>query len=396
MFQQVEQAPPDAILGLNEAFQRDPATDKINLTVGVFKDASGKTPVLNCVKEAERRLVQSEATKSYLGIDGMPKFDELARNLLFGEEHEIVTSGRCATLQTPGGTGALRVAADLVKKVSANVKIWCSDPTWPNHPSVFRAAGMESVTYPYFDPATNSVKIDEMLNAVRSMPSGDVICLHACCHNPTGADPSPEQWKQIADAVYEQGLIPLIDFAYQGFGDGLQEDAAGLHEFCRPGCELIVASSYSKNFGLYRERIGALSIVATDEDAAQRVLSQAKICVRTNYSNPPAHGAGIVATILEDADLRAAWESELTEMRDRINSMRRQFSEMMSAKCPQRDFSYLAEGRGMFSFSGLTAEQVDLLREKHSVYIVRNGRINVAGMTDDNIEQLCDRIASVL
>ncbi|NOX53812.1 MAG: aspartate/tyrosine/aromatic aminotransferase [Planctomycetes bacterium] len=396
MFEQLQPAPPDAILGLTEAFRKDARPEKINLTVGVYKDASGQTPILRCVKEAEKRLLESESSKSYLGIDGIPEYGRLVRELLWGPQHEIVTSSRAVTLQTPGGTGALRVAGDFLHKLFPSAKIWCSQPTWANHPGVFKAAGLTVETYPYFDPERNSLKFDALIEALQQIPAGDVICLHACCHNPTGVDPTPEQWKQIADVVQERGILPLVDFAYQGFGVGFDEDAAGLRELSRPGMELIVASSFSKNFGLYCERVGALTVVAASAETAQTALSQLKICVRTNYSNPPYHGGGIVATVLQDAELRSTWEQEVATMRDRINGMRKLFADTMAQKTSARDFSFIKNQHGMFSQSGLTPEQVDRLREDYAIYIVRNGRINVAGMTEDNMERLCDAIASVL
>jgi len=397
MFETLEVAPPDAILGLTEAFKADPHPDKINLSVGVYKAADGTTPVLRCVKEAERRLLADESTKSYLGIDGLPEFSRRARKLLFGDEHEIATSCRAVTLQTPGGTGALRVAADFLKQKLPTAKIWCSNPTWVNHPKVFAAADREVETYAYIDAAGTGLDFAAMLQSLQQIPAGDVVLLHGCCHNPTGIDPTPQQWKQIGDLVQARNLLPLIDFAYQGFGDGIDEDAVGLREVVRPGTEAIVCSSFSKNFGLYCERVGALTLIATTADAAQAALSHAKIAVRTNYSNPPKHGAAIVATVLADAELRADWKEELAGMRRRINAMRELFVAKMKERASARDFSFIARQRGMFSFSGLTPLQVDELKTKHSVYVVTaGGRINVAGMTEQNIDRLSDAVASVL
>jgi len=267
---------------------------------------------------------------------------------------------------------------------------------WPNHPNVFRAAGHEVHTYPYFHAETNGLKFDDMLAAIRAMPAGDVLLLHGCCHNPTGIDPTPEQWAQIADAVAESGVLPLVDFAYQGLANGLREDAVGLLALCRPGTEVMVASSFSKNFGLYNERVGALTVVTSSPEAAQAVLSHVSKVIRANYSNPPAHGAAIVTTILNDPELRAMWEDEVTEMRDRINTMRDLFCRTLAAKGVDRDFDYIRRQRGMFSFSGLTPAQVQALRDKHSVYIIGNGRINVAGMTQANMDALCEAIADVI
>jgi aspartate aminotransferase len=395
MFESIQAAPPDAILGLNEEFRNDPRERKINLTVGVFKDEAGQTPVLACVKEAEKRLVVEEVSKGYLPIDGDVEYCRLVEELNFGAGHEVLESGRAATAQAPGGTGALRVAGDFLTGTGSASTIWCSSPTWPNHPKVFQASGLEVKNYTYFDADRHGVNLDGMLAAIREMPAGDVICLHACCHNPTGADPSPADWKQIADAVYGQGLMPLLDFAYLGFGTGIDEDAVALREFARPGEELIVASSCSKNFGLYRERTGSLTVVTKGADTAKAVASQIKSTVRVNYSNPPSHGGAIVRTVLGDADLRSQWEGELAGMRDRINGMRTLFTQKMSERLPDADFSFIEKQNGMFSFSGLTGDQVDRLKDEHAVYAVRSGRINVAGITPTNVDALCDAIAAV-
>ncbi len=396
MFNQLEAVPPDAILGLNEAFGLDTRPDKINLTTGVYKDGDGQTPILACVKEAERHLVESEASKGYLGIDGLPEFSARVRELIFGADHEITVSGRATSIQAPGGTGALRVAAEFLAQAFPGVKIWCSRPTWPNHPAIFRAAGVDVAEYGYFDEATNGLNFASMLDGLASIPAGDVVCLHACCHNPTGVDPTVEQWQQVAEIIDGRGLLPLVDFAYQGFGDGLEEDATGLRTLARPGRRLLVASSFSKNFGLYRERVGGLTVVTGDAETAGVVLSRLKQTIRANYSNPPAHGAGIVTTILDDDALRSQWETELTGMRDRINDMRQQLAERLAAAAPGHDFRNVADQRGMFSFSGLSTAQVDCLREDHAIYLVRNGRMNVAGVTERNIGRLCESIAAVL
>ncbi len=396
MFENLQAAPPDAILGLNEAFKADPNPQKVNLSVGVYRDSQGVTPILECVKLAERRLLETETSKGYLGIDGSPEYARLVRELLFGSGHEIIDSKRAATVHAPGGTGALRVAGDFVHKVFPESSVWCSQPTWANHPSIFAAAGVNVESYAYYDAATHGLDFGAMLADLQKIPAGDVVCLHACCHNPSGVDPSADQWDQIAGVIYERGLLPLLDFAYQGFAEGLTEDLAGLAAFCRPGKEFLVANSFSKNFGLYCERVGGLTAVAGDAAAAGVVLSQLKSCVRANYSNPPAHGGAIVTTILADAELHDQWEQELAGMRTRINDMRQLFTDTMQAKAPDQDFSFIKDQRGMFSFSGLTPEQVDELRDKHSIYTVRNGRINVGGMTEDNMELLCNAIASVL
>lgn len=397
MFSDLPLAPPDSILGLTEAFKQDQNPHKINLSVGVYKDEQGHTPILACVKEAERRLLASETSKGYLSIEGHAEYAARVQELLFGAGHEVLTSKRGVTAQTPGGTGSLRVAADFLKKHFPRAKVWQSKPTWANHPAIFAAAGLPVETYAYLDASARRLDFPAMLAALRQIPAGDVVLLHACCHNPTGIDPTPAQWQEIAGVVHERGLLPLVDFAYQGFGDGLNEDAAGLREFSQPGRELLVCSSFSKNFGLYGERVGALTLVASDADAAQRALSQVRISVRTNYSNPPTHGAAIVAAVLADAELRKQWEQELAAMRERIHQMRRLFVETMRQKSPQHDFAFLADQKGMFSFSGLTNVQVDELRTKHGVYVVGNGgRINVAGMTRENMGPLCTAIAAVL
>ena len=397
MFETLSMAPPDPILGLNEAFRKDANPRKVNLSVGVYKDASGATPILKCVKEAERRLLEAETNKSYLPIEGAPAYGKLVRELLFGAGHEIVTSNRAVTAHTPGGTGALRVAADFLKRKLPVGRVWFSKPTWDNHLNIFSSAGLPVDSYAYIDAAGQGLDFDGLLAALQAIPAGDAVLLHAGCHNPTGIDPTPAHWKQIADVVHDRGLLPLVDFAYQGFGEGLVEDAAGLRELARPGKELLVCSSFSKNFGLYNERVGALTIVAPNAASADAALSHAKVCIRVNYSNPPCHGAATVTTVLSDAGLRAQWEGEVAEMRQRIADMRRLFVETMKHKAPGRDFSFISRQRGMFSFSGLTPLQVDELRSKHGIYIVVNGgRINVAGMTEGNMQQLCDAIAAVI
>jgi aspartate/tyrosine/aromatic aminotransferase len=396
MFEQITPAPPDAILGLTEAFKQDPNPRKINLGVGVYKDANGNTPILHTVHKAEERILQSEKTKSYLPIEGTPALGKATQQLLFGADHEVVESGRAATAQAPGGTGALRVAADMLGKLKPGARVWLSDPTWPNHPSVFQAAGLQVQTYPYFDAANNGVAFSAMLAALREIPNGDALVLHACCHNPTGVDLSAEQWEAVANVVLDRRLLPIVDFAYQGFATSLREDAAGLLALAQPDVELFVASSYSKNFGLYNERVGALTVVARSAHDAETMLSHAKQAIRANFSNPPAHGGAIVSTILGDPHLRREWEEEVAEMRDRINSMRHLFVETLNEKGVARDFSFIARQRGMFSFSGLNPAQVKALRERHSVYVVGSGRISVAGMTEASMDYLCSAIADVL
>jgi aspartate/tyrosine/aromatic aminotransferase len=396
MFQTMEMAPPDAILGLTEAFKKDTNPNKINLSVGVYQDSSGKTPILDVVKQAEIRLLDEEANKSYLGIDGLPAYGAQVQAMLFGEGHPLVTAHRAVTAQTPGGTGALRVAADFLQQKVGVGRIWCSKPTWANHPSVFKAAGLEVDTYPYLDQAGTGLDFDAMMSGIQRIPAGDAICLHACCHNPTGVDPTQNQWREIGQLLTRQGILPLVDFAYQGFGDGLEEDASGLRMLAELCPEMLICSSFSKNFGLYGERVGAMTAVADSAEAAQVVLSHVKICIRTNYSNPPKHGGAIVSTVLNDDQLRAKWGVELGEMRQRIRHMRQLFVDTLQEKGVERDFSFIPQQRGMFSFSGLTPVHVDALRHQYSIYIVGSGRINVAGMTESNMDTLCEAIKAVL
>lgn len=396
MFEVLSMAPPDSILGITEAFKKDPNPAKINLSVGVYQDALGQTPVLESVKEVERRLLASETNKGYLGIDGLPEYADAVRELLFGASHPIVTGRRAVTAQTPGGTAALRVAADFLASRFRGRRIWCSVPTWANHPSVFAAAGLEVGQYPYFDAGRNRLDIEGLLSAFQELPPGDTVLLHGGCHNPTGIDPTADQWREIAAVIRERSLLPLIDFAYQGFAAGIESDAAGLRTVVGAVPEALVCSSFSKNFGLYGERVGALTVVAATAQAADVALSHVKTCIRVNYSNPPKHGGLIVATILRDQALRARWEQEVAQMRSRINGMRTLFVDSMKARVPGRDFSFIARQRGMFSFSGLTPLEVDELRGRFGIYVVGNGRINVAGMTESNMNLLCDAIAAVL
>jgi aspartate/tyrosine/aromatic aminotransferase len=396
MFERLELAPKDPILGLAESFRDDPRPGKINLAVGVYQDATGKTPILDSVRRAGKRVIERQESKAYLPIPGSPAFAAAVAKVLFGEAHEAVASGRVATSHTPGGTGALRVATDLIHQQFPKATVWLTDPTWPNHPQIMAAAGVPTKTFPYFNAAGNSLAWEAALAAIEKMPAGDVVLLHGCCHNPTGIDPTAEQWNKMADAIYGRGLLPLLDFAYQGFADGIEQDAAGLRAFCRPKAEFLVCSSFSKNFGLYCERVGALSVVGGEKQTTDIVQSQIKACIRANYSNPPAHGGELVTAVLGDQELRAMWEKEVAQMRDRINGMRELFVKTLKAKGVPGDFSFISRQRGMFSFSGLTRPQVDALREKHAIYIVGSGRINVAGITPDNCDRLCEAIADVV
>ncbi|GMU92087.1 MAG: aromatic amino acid aminotransferase [Candidatus Hydrogenedentota bacterium] len=397
MFEVLDMAPPDPILGLSEAFKKDPNPNKINLGIGVYCDENGRTPVFHSVKKAEERILASEKTKNYVNPNsGTPEYSAAVQELLFGAGHPVMAEGRCVTAHTPGGTGALRVAADLIKLVKPDAKVWLSEPTWPNHPSIFQAAGIGVSAYPYYDAAEKRLDVDRMMSALKNVPAGDVVLLHACCHNPTGMDPSVGEWQAIADVSARQGWVPLFDFAYQGLADGLNEDAQGVAQFLAPGRELLVCSSFSKNFGLYNERVGALTLVADSRGSAEKALSHLKRVIRSNYSNPPAHGSNIVTTILQDAALRTEWEGEVRTMRDRIAGMRQLFVETLRAKGVAQDFSFLVKQKGMFSFSGLTKDHVEALKSQFSVYIVGSGRINVAGMTPANMDALCTAIATVL
>lgn len=398
MFENVEMAAPDPILGLTEAFNQDRNPNKINLGVGVYKDAEGKTPVLESVKRAEQQVLDQETTKSYKPIPGDPAYGRVVQELLFGSGHTIVTNKRAATMHTPGGTGALRVAGDYLHTIHPASSIWVSDPTWANHPAVFKAAGLALKTYPYLDKAANSLDFDAMMAGLDKVPAGDVVLIHGGCHNPTGVDPTPEQFAAVGKLLAGRGALPLLDFAYQGFAIGLEQDAAGLRALSETVEEFLVCSSFSKNFGLYNERVGALTIVTGSEQVTRTVLSQAKLTVRRNYSNPPAHGAAIVTTVFNDAELRPQWESELAGMRDRINGTRRLFADKLTARgvslMPGGN-EFVTRQRGMFSMSGLNKDHVAALREQFSIYIVGSGRINVAGMTEQNMDYLCDAIAKL-
>ena len=395
MFQDVKQAPPDAILGLTEAFRADARSDKVNLTVGVYQDESGHTPVLATVTQAATDLLAAEKTKEYLPIPGPAELGRAVRELLFGAGDVLVDGGRAITAQSPGGTGALRIAGEFLRRSTGAGALWLSDPTWPNHPAIFAASGFETRTYPWYDPATLGLARDEMLSSLREIPAGDVVVLHGCCHNPTGVDPDPETWEEIAAIAAERGWLPLVDLAYQGFGEGLDADVRGLRAIAARVPELIVCSSFSKTFGLYRERIGAMTLVAADEAQASASMSQVKATIRTCYSNPPAHGGQIVSLVLNDAGRATAWRGELEAMRVRISSMRSGLAEALAAAGARRDFSFLPRQRGMFSLLGISKEQVADLRDEHGVYLVGSGRINVAGLAPDNLERVARAIAAV-
>jgi aspartate/tyrosine/aromatic aminotransferase len=395
-FADLQPAPPDSILGLAEQFKTDPREHKISLASGVYVDESGTTPVLESVSEAERRILEAQTTKLYKPIAGDPAYTDAVKKLFFGPDLEALGAGRVETLHTPGGTGALRVAADLIARLRPAGTVWLSSPTWPNHPNIFEGAGLQVRSYPYLDAMAEGLDVEGMLGALGQAASGDVVVLHACCHNPSGVDPTAEQWSAIADIVAARGLWPLLDFAYQGFGDGLREDAAGLLTVAARVRDLLVASSFSKNFSLYNERVGALSIMAGNPSQAGVLLSHAKAVVRSNYSNPPAHGGEIVATILLDPPLRAQWEGEVSAMRERIAGNRRRFVAGLGVAGVAIDPQPLLRQRGMFSLLGMTAEQVARLKEDHAVYVVGRGRVNVAGLTSTNIGPASAAIAAVL
>ncbi|WLD56982.1 aspartate/tyrosine/aromatic aminotransferase [Salinispirillum sp. LH 10-3-1] len=396
MFERVSVAPADPILGLNEAFKAETRAEKINLGVGVFKDAGGNTPILDTVKEAERRLVNSETTKGYLSIEGTAAYAGAVQKLLFGAQAPLLDSGRVTTVQAPGGTGALRIGAEFLVRQLGIKTIWVSDPTWANHNGIFAAAGLTVKTYRYFDADTRGLDIDGMLADLSSAQAGEAVLLHGCCHNPTGVDPTIAQWGQIVKVLQAQDLLPFMDFAYQGFAAGVDEDAAGLRLLVEQMPEVFIASSFSKNFGLYNERVGALTAVAKTPDAATAVLSQLKSIIRAVYSNPPCHGAAVVATILTDPELTARWHEEVAAMRSRILTLRHEFVAGLKAQGVQQDFSFIAEQKGMFSFSGLSKTQVERLRDEYAIYMVGSGRINVAGMNTDRMTYLCKAIAAVL
>ncbi|PKH24266.1 aromatic amino acid aminotransferase [Enterobacterales bacterium CwR94] len=396
MFEKISAAPADPILGLADLFRADDRTTKINLGIGVYKDETGKTPVLTSVKKAEQYLLENETTKNYLSIDGLADFGSATQRLLFGNDSAIVTNKRARTAQTPGGTGALRVAADFLATQTAVKRVWVSNPSWPNHKNVFESAGLEVCEYRYYDAAQHTLDFAGLKESLQAVQAGDVVLFHGCCHNPTGIDPTAAQWQELAEMSKSNGWLPLFDFAYQGFARGLEEDAEGLRIFAARHEELIVASSYSKNFGLYNERVGALTLVTHTSDVAEVAFSQVKATIRANYSNPPAHGAAVVATILNNEALRTLWEQELTEMRERIQRMRHLFVKTLAEKGAKGDFTFITTQNGMFSFSGLTKDQVLRLREEFGVYAVASGRVNVAGMTPDNMSALCEAIVAVL
>lgn len=396
IFSQVVLAPADPILGLTDTFKADHRQDKVNLGVGIYKDEAGQTPVLASVKKAEALLLEQEKTKNYLGIEGVIAYNRVVQELLFGESSELVASGRAVTAQAPGGTGALRIAAEFLLRNTPSRTVWVSNPTWANHQNIFETAGLTVREYGYYNANAHDIDFDAMMTDISAANAGDIILLHGCCHNPTGIDLTLAQWDLVAQLCADKKLVPLFDFAYQGFGVGIEEDAAGLRLVTSKVPELLIANSFSKNFGLYNERIGAVTVVAENADAAERAFSQVKRTIRANYSNPPAHGALIVSTILGDASLKAQWVQEVTEMRERIAKMRTLFVDSLKAEGVTQDFSFISRQSGMFSFSGLNKAQVARLKDEFGVYIVGSGRISVAGMTKTNMPVICKAIAQVI
>lgn len=393
MFQSLQPLPADAILGLIAEHREDPRSQKIDLGVGVYRNAEGETPVLDAVKQAEQRVLDAQVTKAYLGTAGDPGFNTAMQALTFGSSE---TAERVRTLQAPGGSGSLRVAASLILRARPDAALWVGDPTWANHVPLLGGAGLTLKTHPYYDTERHVIRLDAMLDALRSVPKGDMVLLHACCHNPSGLDPTEEQWREIAQVLVERDLVPFIDMAYQGFARDLDEDAFVIRHLAAQVPEMIVCSSCSKNFGLYRDRVGTLSIMAENATVADTVFSQVNNVVRTIYSMPPDHGAAVVRTILEDDTLRATWTAELAEMRERLTEMRRLLHDALRDKAPDHDFSHLARATGMFCFLGVTSAEVERLKREFGIYMVDSSRINVAGITPENVEYLADSIAAVL
>ncbi len=396
MFKHLEPYAGDPILGLNDAFQKDPRADKVNLSIGIYFDDEGRIPVLDCVKRAEAAMLAESGPKSYLPIEGAAAARQAVQGLLFGASHEAVTSGRVATLQTIGSSGGLRVGADFIKRWLPGSGVWVSDPTWDNHRAMFEGAGVAVHTYPYYDARTGGLRFAAMCEAIAALPPRSVVLLHACCHNPTGVDLSPAQWDALIPLLRERELLPYLDLAYQGYGDGIEEDAFAVRALAASGLSFFVANSFSKSMSVYGERAGALSVVCADAGEADLVLGQLKATVRRNYSSPGIHAAGIISRVLTDPALRGAWQADVAAMRERILSMRRQLHAVLSAKQPGRDFGYFLSQRGMFSYTGLSAAQVDRLKDEFGVYLVRSGRMCVAGLSTRNVERTAAAMAAVL
>ena len=392
----IEMAPRDPILGVTEAFHADPNPRKVNLGVGVYCDDQGKVPLLECVRQAEQALADKGGPHVYLPIDGIAAYDRAVRNLVFGAESEVVQAGRVVTVQALGGTGSLKVGADFLRRFAPGAQVWISDPSWENHRALFESAGFTVNSYPYYSVPTHGLDFDGMIGALERMPAGAIVVLHACCHNPTGVDPDDQQWGRIIEVVRARMLLPFLDIAYQGFGDGIDADGAIVRRFAATPGPLFVASSFSKSFSLYGERVGAVSIVGADRDEAARVLSQIKRVVRSNYSSPPSFGGQVVAMILETPELRLLWERELGAMRERIRDNRRALVERLAVRAPGMPFDFVLRQRGMFSYSGLTEEQVTRLRDEFSIYAINTGRICVAALNSRNVDYVADAIAHVV
>ena len=396
LFHAVEMAPRDPILGLTEQFVADPNPKKVNLGVGVYYDDNGKLPLLECVQKAEEKMMAAHAARGYLPIDGIAAYDAAIKALVFGADSEAVKSGRVATVQALGGTGGLKIGADFLKKLNPAAKVLISDPSWENHRALFTQAGFTVESYPYYNAAKRGIDFDGMLIALNTAPAGTIVVLHACCHNPTGYDLTPSQWDQVVEAVKARKLVAILDMAYQGFAQGIAEDGIAVAKFLASGEDFLVSTSFSKSLSLYGERVGALSVLCQDKDQASRVLSQLKIVIRTNYSNPPTHGGQVAATILNTPELRALWEQELAAMRVRIKQMRTAIVEKLKAAGVERDFSFIAQQVGMFSYSGLTQEQMLRLRNEFGVYGIDSGRICVAALNSKNIDYVVECIAKVV
>lgn len=396
MFSAVEMAPRDPILGINEAFAADTNPKKVNLGVGVYYDDNGKLPLLHCVQAAEKRMMDSPKPRGYLPIDGIAAYDSAVKALVFGVESEPVKSGRIATAQGIGGTGGLKIGADFLKKLKPNATVLISDPSWENHRALFTQAGFDVQSHPYYDAAKRGVNFDGMLAALNAAAAGTIVVLHACCHNPTGYDITPAQWDEVIAVVKARGLTPFLDMAYQGFGHGIVEDGAAVAKFVAAGLSFFVSTSFSKSFSLYGERVGALSVLCASKEEADRVLSQLKLVIRTNYSNPHIHGGTIVATVLNTPELRAQWEGELTEMRVRIKAMRQKLVDGLKAAGVQEDMGFITDQIGMFSYSGLSKDQMQRLRSEFGVYGTDAGRMCVAALNSNNIDYVCASIASVM
>ncbi|WP_300455871.1 amino acid aminotransferase [Accumulibacter sp.] len=396
VFAAVEMAPRDPILGLTESFNADPRSTKVNLGVGVYFDDSGKIPLLDAVRRAERLRLEAMPPRGYQPIDGQAGYNQAVQKLLFGEDSTLLQEGRVLTIEALGGTGALKVGADYLKRLLPEAKVFISDPSWENHRALFEYAGFTVSIYPYYDSATRTVNFEAMLAGLNSLPARSIVVLHACCHNPTGADLDEQQWRAVVDAIAARELVAFIDMAYQGFADGIREDALALDLFAASGLQFLVASSFSKSFSLYGERVGALSVVTANRDESARVMSQIKRIVRTNYSSPPTHGGAMVAAILSSAELRRLWEGELSEMRGRIRTMRLDLADKLRGKGGRPDFSFIVRQRGMFSYTGLTASQVERLRDDFGIYAVSSGRICIAALNTRNIDYVAEAIASVL